>query len=140
MRPQVIAPLVVLALLGSVSPATAQEKKEINYAFLVACSEYRAGQFQKLPYALKETEEFRQALLLTGFEDKNIVFLNDQRIAQPPSNSIPNLQMPSSIEAPHIFSAGRIMKRQSPITRQSLHSIPKTDALMTCEVIPITFI
>jgi sulfatase modifying factor 1 len=51
--------------------------KGTNYAFLVACGEYDINELRKLPYSIKETEEFRQVLLATGYEEKNIKFLND---------------------------------------------------------------
>ena len=37
------------------------------------------GQFKKLPYSITETDELRRSLLDTGFDDQNIVFLNDRR-------------------------------------------------------------
>jgi tetratricopeptide (TPR) repeat protein len=82
MRPQLTAVLCVLVLFVPAAPAAAQPKQGTNYAFLVACSEYREGQFKRLPYAYPETEDFRQALLATGFDDKNVVFLHNKRTEQ----------------------------------------------------------
>src|SRR5438094_277384 len=75
------APLAAAACaaLFAAHPALAQDKPGTSHAFLVACSEYRQGQFRKLPYAVKETEEFRQVLLKTGFDANNVLFLNDTR-------------------------------------------------------------
>jgi hypothetical protein len=59
------------------SLAQPSKSKGTNYAFLVACGEYDANELRKLPYSMKETEEFRQVLLATGYEEKNIKFLHD---------------------------------------------------------------
>src|SRR5580704_14267253 len=77
-----ISLLTVSAIAMIAMPASAQDAKGTNYALLVACSDYRTGQFKKLPYAVEETEQMRQVLLKTGFAEKNIVFLNDNRTEQ----------------------------------------------------------
>jgi hypothetical protein len=66
---------VVLCLLALCAPAEAARGKK--YAFLVACSEYQAGQFRKLPGTVAEMKEFRQTLLGCGFRAEDVVFLHD---------------------------------------------------------------
>ncbi len=73
--------LAVVLLLPSL--AFSQDKKGTNYAFLVSCGEkYNKAQLKPLPKSFRDMDDYRKALLATGFDDDNIVFLHD-RTAEP---------------------------------------------------------
>lgn len=70
--------LVCLSLiLLAPGPALAQGKGA-QYAFLVACSGYDQKELKPLPYTQNDLEEFRKALLDTGFAADNIKVLHDK--------------------------------------------------------------
>ncbi len=62
--------------------AVAQDKKGTQYAFLVGCSGYAESQLKPLPYAVNDIEQFRLALLETGFEADRIKTLTDKQAAR----------------------------------------------------------
>ncbi len=65
-------------LLALPSLAFAQAKPGTNYAFLVSCGEkYNKSQLHPLPKSFRDVDDYRKALLATGFDDDNIVFLHD---------------------------------------------------------------
>ena len=69
--------LLVLLLLPAV--AFAQAKPGTNYAFLVSCGEkYNKAQLRPLPKSFRDMDDYRKALLATGFDDDNIAFLHDR--------------------------------------------------------------
>jgi formylglycine-generating enzyme required for sulfatase activity len=71
--------LAVVVAVGLLALApTRAAKKGKRYAFLVACKDYQAGQFRKLPGTIPEMGEFRQALLDSGFAAEDVVFLHDE--------------------------------------------------------------
>ncbi len=72
-----IRSLVVLLLLPLA--AVAQEAKGTQYAFLVGCSGYAEAKLTPLPYTVNDVEQFRQALLETGFEADHIKMLHDKQ-------------------------------------------------------------
>ncbi len=72
-----IRSLVVTLLLPLA--AVAQEKKGTQYAFLVGCSGYSETQLKPLPYTVNDIDQFRQALLETGFEADHIKMLHDKQ-------------------------------------------------------------
>jgi formylglycine-generating enzyme required for sulfatase activity len=73
-----IALVSIIPLLNLIAqPQNPTKPKGTNYAFLVACGEYDINELRKLPFAMKETEEFHQVLIATGYEEKNIKFLHD---------------------------------------------------------------
>ncbi len=59
--------------------AVAQEKKGTQYAFLVGCSGYSETQLKPLPYTVNDIDQFRQALLETGFEADHIKTMHDKQ-------------------------------------------------------------
>ena len=69
--------LCVLVLLGLAPAGWARPAGGKKYAFLVACSGYRAGEFRKLTGTVTEMRDFRQALLDSGFDARDVVFLHD---------------------------------------------------------------
>lgn len=59
--------------------ALAQAKSGTNYAFLVSCGEkYNEAQLKPLPKSFRDMDDFRTALLATGFDAENVVFLHDR--------------------------------------------------------------
>ena len=70
--------LLPLVLFVAFVPAADPSKKGTQYAFLVASAEYDKNELKPLPYSQKETYEFRQVLLKTGFDEKNVKFLHDK--------------------------------------------------------------
>src|ERR1043165_2607588 len=66
--------LSVLAATFGFSQGSGGEK----YAFLVVCSKYNSTDLRDLPYTIEEMEDFRKALLKTGFEADHIIFLHDK--------------------------------------------------------------
>ena len=70
--------LVVLLLLPVA--ALAQPKKGTQYAFIVAVSKYDEATtgLKPLPFTIKDVTGFRDALLATGYEAKNIRLLHDE--------------------------------------------------------------
>ncbi len=73
--------LAVLLLLPSF--AFAQGKAGMNCAFLVSCGEkYNKAQLHPLPKSFRDMDDYRKALVATGFDEENIVFLHD-KTAQP---------------------------------------------------------
>ncbi len=74
------APLAALALTCSLAglPA-AQSGGEAgrSFALLVACGDYDVNELRKLPFTVRETEEFRDVLLATGFAAGDVRFLRD---------------------------------------------------------------
>ncbi len=71
--------LVAVAALAAVVPAQAQDKKGVDYAFLVACSGYDKTQLRELPYTVNDIEDFKKALLTTGFAEANVKVLHDKQ-------------------------------------------------------------
>ena len=67
------------ALLLLPLAAVAQDKKGTQYAFLVGCSGYAEAKLTPLPYTVNDVEQFRQALLETGFEADHIKMLHDKQ-------------------------------------------------------------
>ena len=57
----------------------AQEAKGTQYAFLVGCAGYAEKQLRPLPYTVNDVEQFRQALLETGFEADHVKSLHDKQ-------------------------------------------------------------
>ena len=76
-----VALSVALAALptprSSAQPAKLAKPTGTSYAFLVAPADYDPNELRKLPFSMKETEEFRKVLAATGFDEKNIKFLHD---------------------------------------------------------------
>lgn len=71
---RILAILLVLPAVG-----LAQDKKGTKYAFLVAVSKYdEQNGLRPLPFAVRDVESFREALLLSGYEAKNIWLLHDR--------------------------------------------------------------
>ena len=70
----------VLMVLALVPPGWAQKAKGKQYAFLVACSDYQAGQFRALKGTIAEMKDFRQALIDSGFDAGDVVFLHDRAV------------------------------------------------------------
>ena len=69
--------LAVLLLLPSL--ALAQDKAGTKYAFIVAVSKYgKVSGLKPLPFTVKDVEGYRDALLATGYEAKNIRLLHDK--------------------------------------------------------------
>jgi TPR repeat protein len=68
--------LVVMLLL----PVTAfAQEKGTKYAFIVAVSKYdEANGLKPLPFTVRDVEGFRDALILSGYEPKNIRLLHDR--------------------------------------------------------------
>lgn len=62
----------LIGVLAVVSSARAE-----NYAFLVAVGDYDAKHLKPLAYTRNDIIEFRQALLLAGFDDQRIVVMHD---------------------------------------------------------------
>jgi len=59
--------------------AFAQVKAGTNYAVLVSCGEkYNEAQLKPLPKSHRDMADFRAALLATGFDAENVVFLHDR--------------------------------------------------------------
>ncbi len=48
-----------------------------QFAFLVACADYKVTELRKLPFTVRETQEFRDILLRSGFAENDIKFLHD---------------------------------------------------------------
>ncbi len=71
----VVSPLVGLPLLGALH---AQAVRGEKYAFLLACSRYNSTQLRDLPYTIEEMEDFKKALLASGYDPGNIVMLHDR--------------------------------------------------------------
>ncbi len=69
----------VAVLLMLPGLAAAQEKKGVQYAFLVGCSGYAETKLSPLPFTVNDVEQFRQALLETGFEADHIKMLHDKQ-------------------------------------------------------------
>ncbi len=70
--------LAALLLLPTVT--LAQGKKGTQYAFIVAVSKYDEATtgLKPLPFTIKDVTGFRDALLATGYEAKNIRLLHDE--------------------------------------------------------------
>ncbi len=66
---------VLLATLLLAQPGS----KGTQYAFLVACSGYDQNELKRLPYTIKEMEEFREALLASGYDAANVKLLHDKQ-------------------------------------------------------------
>lgn len=82
MRIRRIVAVAALATLGSGLLAQPRPVPGKNYAFLVAVSGYDRNELKRLPYTVKEMDEFRQSLERTGFERRNIKFLADTQTEQ----------------------------------------------------------
>jgi hypothetical protein len=74
--------LTLLLFTASTPTLFAQTSGE-NFAFLVACSGYDLNELRKLPYSGIEMEEFRQALVKTGFQTDNVKFMHDRHLEEP---------------------------------------------------------
>jgi hypothetical protein len=68
---------IVLVIIPAVPLLGVQNGKGEQYAFLVGCSQYSQSEFRKLPYTGNDVEQFRKALLQTGFDKDHIVVLHD---------------------------------------------------------------
>ncbi len=67
-------------LIALAAPALfAQDAKGTKFAFIVAVSKYgKLSGFDPLPHAVKDVEGYRDALLATGYEARNIRLLHDK--------------------------------------------------------------
>ncbi len=71
---RLLAVLLLVPALGF-----AQEKPGTNYAFRVSCGEkYNEAQLKPLPKSFRDMDDYRTALLATGFDVGNVVFLHDR--------------------------------------------------------------
>ncbi len=70
--------LAVLLVLPAVCFAQPKETG-IQYAFLVGCSGYPEAKLTQLPYTVNDIEQFRQALLDTGFKAEHMKMLHDKQ-------------------------------------------------------------
>jgi len=69
---------VAAIVAGSLWFASAQTRRGEKYAFLVVCSKYNSTQLRDLPYTIEEMQDFRKALIKTGFDADHIILLHDQ--------------------------------------------------------------
>jgi len=67
-------------LIGSLAASFVycQTGRGEKYAFLIVCSKYNNTRLKDLPYTIEEMEDFKKALLKTGFEADHIVMLHDK--------------------------------------------------------------
>jgi hypothetical protein len=65
-------------LLLSAPLLAADPPKGTSYAFLVAAAEYDKNELRPLPYSGKETAEFRDVLIASGYDAKNVKLLHDK--------------------------------------------------------------
>ncbi len=68
--------LNIVAMIATVG--FSQPVRGEKYAFLVVCSKYNSTQLRDLPYTNEEMEDFRKALLKSGFAANQIVMLHDK--------------------------------------------------------------
>jgi formylglycine-generating enzyme required for sulfatase activity len=77
-RLRLVGVLLVLPLAVALVPAQTG-KNGTQYAFLVGCSGYDKAELRPLPYTVNDVEDFKKALLATGFEEENVKVLHDKR-------------------------------------------------------------
>ena len=75
-RPALIAALLLTATVAALG--FSQSGRGEKYAFLLASSKYNSTQLRDLPFTIEEIEDFRKALVKTGFADDNILLLHDK--------------------------------------------------------------
>jgi len=76
-RPALTMLVAVASILAA--PVSASAQDGTSYAFLVGCSSYDRTQLRPLPSPINDVEEFKKALLGTGFEADHIKMLHDKQ-------------------------------------------------------------
>jgi hypothetical protein len=74
--------LTLLLVTATTPVVCAQGGKGQQFAFLVACSKYDVTELKPLPYSSAEMDEFRAALIKTGFVPENIKFMRDRSLKE----------------------------------------------------------